>query len=56
MVGEIAAGTEHRVAFSKLSAKKNYASIHVDIFVASEEERDRYFEAFKDHPRVKYVI
>ena len=35
--GEIAKGVTHHVAFSKLSAEKRYASIHVEIEVASEE-------------------
>ena len=35
---------------------KRYASMHVDIEVASEEERNRYFKAFQSDPRVKYVL
>jgi len=54
--GEIAKGTKHHVKFSKLSAQKKYASLHVEIEVASEEERNRYFEAFRSDPRVKFVI
>ncbi len=56
VIGEIAKGANHRVKFSKWSAAKRYASLHVEIQVASQEERDRFFESFKTHPRVKYVI
>jgi len=54
--GEVAKSRPHRVAFSKLSAHKRYASLHVEIHVASEEERNLFFQAFKDHPRVKFVL
>jgi putative lipoic acid-binding regulatory protein len=56
VAGEVARGAKHHVVFSKLSAKKNYVSLHVEIEVASQEERDRYFDAFKSDPRVKFVL
>jgi len=56
LAGEVAKGTPHHVKFSKLSEGKRYASMHVDIEVASEEERNRYFKAFQSDPRVKYVL
>ena len=52
----ITQGAPHRVAFSRLSTQKRYASLHVEIEVASEEERDRYFQAFKSDPRVRFVL
>jgi len=55
-IGELARGREHRVAFSKLSAQKRYASLHVDIWVTAEEDRNRLFQAFQAHPAVKIVI
>jgi putative lipoic acid-binding regulatory protein len=55
-VGEVTKGVPHRVAFSKMSAQKRYVSLHVEIHVASEEERDRLFQAFKSHPRVRAVL
>src|SRR5580698_4996417 len=54
--GEVAKNTQHRVLFSKISAQKKFVSLHVEIHVASQDERDRYFEAFKTHPHIRYVI
>jgi putative lipoic acid-binding regulatory protein len=54
--GEISRGLKHRVNFSKESAKKRYVSLQVEIWVASEEERNRLFMAFKDHPHVRVVL
>ena len=53
---EIAGKAPHRTRFSRLSARKKYASLHVEIEVASQEERDRYFQAFKSHPRIRFVL
>jgi putative lipoic acid-binding regulatory protein len=54
--GEIAKNTRHRVVFSKISDKKRFVSLHVEIYVSSEEERLQYFEAFKSHPKVRFVL
>ncbi len=54
--GEVAKSRPHRVSFSKLSARKRYASLHVEIQVASEEERNQFFATFKAHPSVKFVL
>jgi len=54
--GQIAKVAPHRVIFSKLSAHKRYASLHVEIQVVSEEERLRMFDAFRSDPRVKFVL
>jgi putative lipoic acid-binding regulatory protein len=56
VAGEVAKGTEHRVKFSKLSAEKHYTSLHVEILVSNQEARDQFFDAFKSHPRVKFVL
>ena len=54
--GEIAKGRRHHVSFSKLSGQKRYASLHVEIWVESEDERDRLFQSFQADPRVRLVI
>jgi putative lipoic acid-binding regulatory protein len=56
VVGEVAKGTPHRVKFSKMSAQKRYTSLHIEIYVNSEEERNQFFQAFQSHPRVKFVL
>ncbi len=55
-VGAITRGTEHRVSFSKESSQKRYVSLHIDIWVTSEEHRNELFQAFKEHPQVKMVL
>lgn len=54
--GEIVRGTRHRVDFSKTSARKRFVSLHVDIWVESAEERNRFFQAFQSHPAVRMVL
>ena len=54
--GDIARGLRHRVSFSKLSGQKRYASLHVDIWVESEADRNRLFQAFQSDSRVRLVI
>lgn len=54
--GDVAKGMKHKVEFSKLSEKKRYASLHVEIWVGSEDERNRLFQAFQSDARVKIVI
>ena len=55
-IGAITRGTQHKVAFSKESEHKKYVSLHVEVWVTSEEERNAIFEAFKSHPQVKMVL
>ena len=53
---EVSGQTPHRTAFSKLSAEKKFASLHVEIHVSSDEERLRFFNAFKAHRHVRFVL
>lgn len=55
-IGQITAGTQHKVAFSKQSSKKKYVSLHVDIWVRSQDERNDFFDAFKTHPAVRALL
>lgn len=56
VAAEVAGSTPYRSAFSKQSEHKRFASLHVDIQVASEAQRNHFFDAFKTHPRVRFVI
>jgi putative lipoic acid-binding regulatory protein len=55
-VGKVTRNTRHRVAFSKESPKKRYVSLHVEVWVATQDERDSFFQAFIDHPDIRMVI
>lgn len=55
-IGAITRGKKHRVAFSKESRHKRYVSLHVEVWVDSEEERNAVFQEFKSHPQVKMVL
>ncbi len=46
-IGAITQGTQHKVQFSKQSKEKNYVSLHVEVWVISEEQRNELFQAFK---------
>ena len=54
--GEVAKGLRHKESFSKLSGQKRYASLHVEVWVGSEDERNRIFQAFQSDARVRLVI
>ncbi len=56
VAAEIAKDLPHRTKVSKLSEGKKYASLHVEIEVDSEAERNRLFDLFKKHPKVKFVL
>jgi putative lipoic acid-binding regulatory protein len=55
-IGAVTKGHQHKVAFSKESEHKKYVSLHVDIWVVSEDERNTLFQTFKDDPRVKMIL
>lgn len=55
-IGSVTKGHEHKVNFSKESEHKKYVSLHVDIWVTSEAERNALFQAFKDDKRVRMVL
>ena len=55
-IGAVTRGTEHRVQFSKESSHRKYVSLHVEVWVSSEEHRNTLFRAFKSDPAVKMVL
>ena len=55
-IGTVTRGHQHKVAFSKESAHKRYVSLHVEIWVESEQQRNELFQAFKTHPQVRIVL
>ncbi|HVO32874.1 MAG TPA: DUF493 domain-containing protein [Elusimicrobiota bacterium] len=47
---------DHRVAFSKQSAQGKYTSLHVELTVTSEQDRNDLFVALQKQPGVRTVI
>ncbi len=56
VVGEIMRGRPHKTSFGQQSPHKKYTAMHVDVVVNDKEDRDALFEAFRDHPKVKFVL
>ncbi|HIE35330.1 MAG TPA: DUF493 domain-containing protein [Campylobacterales bacterium] len=44
------------ISFSKMSNKGKYQSFNADIFVHSEEEREKIFKKLKEHKDIKMVL
>ena len=44
------------ITFSKMSSRGKYQSFNVDIFVHSEEEREKIYKKLKAHKDVKMVL
>jgi putative lipoic acid-binding regulatory protein len=55
-IGEVMRGRAHKVTLGRQSAGKKYIALHVDVWVVDEADRDALFEAFRDHPKVKFVL
>jgi len=55
-IGAVTKGHRHNVKFSKESEHKKYVSLHVEVWVESEEQRNDFFESFKADPRVRMVL
>jgi putative lipoic acid-binding regulatory protein len=55
-IGEVIRGRKHQVSFARQSSGKKYTAMHVDVWVVDESDRDALFEAFRDHPKVKFVL
>ncbi len=49
-------GREHKKSFARQSPHKKYTAMHVDVLVNDETDRDQLFIAFRDHPKVKFVL
>jgi putative lipoic acid-binding regulatory protein len=55
-IGAVTRGHKHEVKFSKESSQKRYVSLHVEIWVESEKQRNEFFQAFKNDPRIRMVL
>jgi putative lipoic acid-binding regulatory protein len=55
-IGEVLLGRKHSVVFARQSTGKKYTAMHVDVWVVDEADRNSLFEAFRDHPKVKFVL
>jgi len=55
-IGEVMRGRVHQVTLGRQSAGKKYIALHVDVRVAGEADRNALFEAFRTHPKVKFVL
>lgn len=55
-VATVVRGRQHKVHFSKLSAHGKYSSLHVELWVENEEERNAAFEEFRTNPNVRMVL
>jgi len=56
VVGALTKNSKHHVKFSNESEHKRYVSLHVEVWVADEDERNHLFNAFKAHPHVRMVL
>ena len=55
-IGRIVAGRPHHLIFSKKSATGKYYSLHLELEVTSEEDRNQIFVALQNDPNVKTVL
>ena len=55
-VGRIVAGRPHELKFSKRSAGGKYSSLHLEMFVNSEADRNQIFVALQNDPKIKTVL
>jgi putative lipoic acid-binding regulatory protein len=56
VIGTLTRGLDHKVEFSKNSKDKRYVSLHVDVWVVSEEQRNELFQKFKADPAIRMVL
>lgn len=55
-VGRIVGGRPHQLKFSKRSAGGKYYSLHLELEVTSEEDRNQIFVALQNDPKIKTVL
>lgn len=55
-IKEILADSEHRVLPSKKSRTGKYVSFNLEVMVHSEESRNFFFHALREHPAIKMVL
>jgi len=56
VVGRVVAGRPHELKFSKRSAGGKYYSLHLELQVESEEDRNEIFVALQNDPKIKTVL
>ena len=55
-VGRIVGGRAHQLRFSKRSANGKYFSLHLELEVTSEADRNQIFVALQNDPKIKTVL
>jgi putative lipoic acid-binding regulatory protein len=55
-VGRIVSGRPHTLNFSKKSMTGKYYSLHLELEVSSEEDRNQIFIALQNDPKIKTVL
>ena len=55
-IADVVGAVEHEIAFSKLSDKGNYCSLHVKVLVETEAQRNDIFQRLKQQPSVRMVL
>ncbi|RJX24844.1 MAG: DUF493 domain-containing protein [Desulfurivibrio sp.] len=55
-VREILADSEHTLTFSNASSKGKYISFNLEVTVHSEEARNFFFSALRQHSSIKMVL
>lgn len=55
-VSEIFAGSEHTLTFSHASRTGKYISLNLEVAVHSEEARNFFFTALRQHSSIKMVL
>lgn len=55
-IGSVLKGRPHKVQYSKRSAQGKYHSLHVELQVESEEDRNHIFNELKKHPGIRMIL
>ncbi len=55
-VESVVSGLEHSLFFSHASTEGNYCSMHLELSVASDDQRLAIFRALHEHPDIHYVL
>ena len=56
VVGRVVGQRPHQLHFSKRSPGGKYYSLHLELEVASEEDRNAIFVALQNDPKIKTVL
>jgi putative lipoic acid-binding regulatory protein len=55
-INEIFAGSDHSLTFSNKSRTGKYISLNLEVTVHSEEARNFFFTALREHSSIKMVL